>query len=172
VALYGTPLSVLLILFLISSALLLGGYYFRWEESRTEKPDAERWILVIYIWGLVFIPLAQLLLALWGNFVNGTWVTPIELATLLPGVGACGLAAVLVLLQKRGFGLTGRGVRVIDSVFSLTWFYRLLGQAYYLVGRGVALVTLILEGEGGILWALLWLILLFALVAQGVIRGV
>ena len=38
---------------------------------------------------------------------NGTWVTPIELATLLPGVGACGLAAVLVFLQKRGFGLPG-----------------------------------------------------------------
>ena len=172
VALYGTPLSVLHLLFLISSALLLAGYYFRWEESRTEKSDVERWILVIYVWGLVFIPLAQLLLALWGNFVNGTWVTPIELATLLPGVGACGLAAVLVLLQKRGFGLPGRGVRVIDSLFSLTWFYRLVGQAYFLVGRGVALITLVLEGEGGILWALLWLILLFALVAQGVIRGV
>jgi hypothetical protein len=62
-------------------------------------------------------------------------------------------------------------VSLIGSFFSLHWLYRLAGKAFGLVGRGVALATVILEGEGGILWALLWLILLMALIVQGVIRG-
>jgi hypothetical protein len=172
VALFRAVSLIFSVLFLISQALLLAGYFSRMDNTRNEKTDAERWVVLIYVWGLVLILLAQMLLAFLGNIVGGKWVTPVNLATLIPGFAACGLAALLVFLQKRGYGLPVRGVRVINSVFSLNWLYYLAGRAYSLVGKGVALATLILEGEGGILWALLWLVLLFALIVQGIARGI
>jgi hypothetical protein len=172
VTLYGAVALIFSIPFLISQALLLAGYYSRADDTRGEKPDAERWVVVIYVWGLVLIALAQVFLALSGNIIEGKWVTPVNLAALVPGIAACALGAFFVFLQKRGYGLAIRDVRVINLVFSLNWLYYLLGRAYSLVGRGVALATSILEGEGGILWALLWLFLLFTLIAQGIATGV
>jgi hypothetical protein len=170
--LYGAVWLAFSFMFLISQACLLAGYYLRWGTKKPEKTVAERWVVVIYVWGLVIIALAQTLLAFFGNIIEGKWVTPVNLAIIVPSIAACVVAVFLILLQRREFGLPGRSVSFIGSVFSLHWLYRLVGGAYDLVGRGVALATLVLEGEGGILWALLWLILLLALIAQGVIRGV
>jgi hypothetical protein len=171
-ALYGAIWLLFSIILLLSQSFLLAGYYLRWGTQKQEKPDKERWVVLIYIWGLVIIALAQILLAFTGNIIEGSWVTPVSLRTILPGIAACALGAFWVFLWGKGYGLTGRNVSLLGEVFSLRWLYRLVGRAYDLVGSGVALVTLVLEGEGGILWALLWLILLVALIAQGVIRGV
>jgi len=51
-------------------------------------------------------------------------------------------------------------------VFSLTWFYAFLGWLFRLVERGIEFITTVLEGEGGILWALLLLTLLVAFLSQ------
>ena len=83
-----------------------------------------------------------------------------------------GWRLLLILIKRRGIVLSGKVVGWISSFFSLHWLYRLTAKGYDLLGRGVALVILVLEGEGGILWALLMLILLMALIAQGAVRGV
>jgi hypothetical protein len=172
VALYGSLQLVFSFLFLIGYALLLAGYFLSWWNSSITTDEEEQWILIIYVWGLAFIPLAQLLLAWFENFTEGAWVTPIEIATILPAIAVCVGATLIIILQTRGLSIPVPGRRIIGAIFSLDWFYRTIGKAFDLLGRGVALVTLVLEGEGGILWALLWLILLFALVAQGAISGI
>ena len=55
---------------------------------------------------------------------------------------------------------------MLDEVFSLRWLYRLLGSAYQLVGRGLHLISNLLEGGGGVLWAFLLVVLLLSLVTQ------
>ena len=153
-------------------ALLLAGHYLRWGLKKQAKPDAERWVVVIYIWGLASIAGSQAVLALSENIMAGSLLTPLSLATVAPGLAACGVAAILILIKRRGIVLSGRVVGWISSFFSLHWLYRLTAKGYDLLGRGVALAILVLEGEGGILWALLMLILLMALIAQGAVRGV
>jgi formate hydrogenlyase subunit 3/multisubunit Na+/H+ antiporter MnhD subunit len=170
-ALFGSVWWYFTVLLVIGQAFLLAGHYLRWGALKPIKPDAERWVVVIYVWGLGLIVLAQFVLAFSGNILDGSWVTPITLASIVPGIAACAAAVFLSFLQRRGIGLPGRWVSLMGSFFSLHWLYRLAGKAFGLVGRGVALATVILEGEGGILWALLWLILLMALIVQGVIRG-
>jgi len=51
-------------------------------------------------------------------------------------------------------------------VFSFSWLYQLFWGVYRLVGRFLALINLILEGEGGILWTILLLTLLLSLLGQ------
>jgi hypothetical protein len=159
------------IFLVVGQAFLLAGHYLKWGWLKPVKPDAERWVVVIYVWGLVLIALAQFALAFSENFDAGSLVTPVNLASIVPGIAACGVAVFLIFLHRRGIALSSAGVSLMGSIFSLHWLYRLAGKVYDLLGRGVSLATRVLEGEGGILWALLWLMLLMALIAQGVIGG-
>ena len=52
-------------------------------------------------------------------------------------------------------------------VLRLDWFYRTAGWVYQGVGALLFGVTSILEGDGGVLWALVILSLLISLFAQG-----
>jgi len=59
------------------------------------------------------------------------------------------------------------GTTVWGRLLSLKWFYQLIWVIYHLFSRMIAWFTTILEGEGGILWALVFLFLLFSLSLQG-----
>jgi len=52
------------------------------------------------------------------------------------------------------------------NVFSLGWLYRLFWWFYRAIGTLASNIALILEGEGGVLWALLLLVLLVTLIIQ------
>jgi hypothetical protein len=170
-ALFGAVGWLFSLFLVIGQAFLLAGHFVRWGNLKQEKPDAERWVVMIYIWGLALIALTQFVLAFSENIIEGSLVTQISLASIVPGIAACVVAAFLIFIQRRGIALSGKSLSLMGSIYSLHWLYRLAAKAYNLLGRGVALAILVLEGEGGILWALLFLILLVALIAQGVIRG-
>jgi hypothetical protein len=55
---------------------------------------------------------------------------------------------------------------VIDEIFSLRWFFNSFSWVYNAVGQALASLNSLLEGEGGVLWALLLVALLVSLVAQ------
>ena len=84
-------------------ALLLAGHYLRWSLKKQAKPDAERWVVVIYIWGLASIAGSQAVLALSENVMAGSLLTPLSLATVAPGLAACGVAAIIDLDKKKGY---------------------------------------------------------------------
>jgi hypothetical protein len=48
------------------------------------------------------------------------------------------------------------------------WLYQALWWIYRLVNRLVGFLTEVLEGEGGILWGVLWVALLVSLILFGV----
>ena len=61
----------------------------------------------------------------------------------------------------------GRLLSFGQRLFSLGWFYNLLGITLRLSVRFVGVVTGVLEGEGGILWVLAFLALMVALLLRG-----
>jgi hypothetical protein len=63
--------------------------------------------------------------------------------------------------------LPHRLVQISQKLFSLRWFYDLLGISLRILIRFVRQLTAILEGEGGILWVLVLLALLVALLLRG-----
>ena len=51
-------------------------------------------------------------------------------------------------------------VGFLDRVFSLEWFYNIIWKLFHLISNTFSLFSTLLEGDGGILWALV----LFALI--------
>jgi len=170
--LFNSPFSLTFVLFLLAQALLLAGYYHHLRLEGETLISAERWIWIVYTIGLGLITIIQFPVAYIINFTNLTWVTPINLSTLWPGLVIIILAGLILFTGYRGLRLSPRSQDRIRIVFSLGWFYRLVGYIYQLVGRIITVFTFVLEGEGGVLWVLLWLALLLVLISQGNLGGI
>jgi len=107
--------------------------------------------------------LTGFLVAWWGRLAGAQSPT---LVGSWPSLIAMGLAIFLVVLAPRIPRLPVRWVSSLHAVFSFGWLYRLFRGVYRLVERSLALFNLVLEGEGGILWTILLLILLLSLLGQ------
>ncbi|HNS37527.1 MAG TPA: hypothetical protein PKM01_07060, partial [Anaerolineaceae bacterium] len=56
----------------------------------------------------------------------------------------------------------------LSKIISLTWFYRLLEWFYARLGQVVRFLSLIFEGDGGVLWTLVFLALVITLIRSQV----
>jgi hypothetical protein len=116
-----------------------------------------RGVRAAYTLGLIVMPGTFVLIA-WsggmGNLPGGWW-------TSLFGLGLAGLIWV-----SRGRKLLTGGASVFRQVFSFHWLYRLLWRGYRILGGGVVFVSSLLEGEAGILWTLLFLMILLSLITS------
>jgi hypothetical protein len=168
---YGPPFSLWHLVFLISHALLLGGIIRHSLRPGESLSQVERWVWVIYPAGLLLM-LASYFLSGWvGGTLLGNEIWAIKLTTIIPGVIVLGLVALVLSLESRGAHLPLQLQSTFRSMFSLNWFYAFLGWLFRMVERGIAFITTILEGEGGILWALLLLALLMAFLSQLELAG-
>lgn len=163
---YGPPFGFWHLVFLISHALLLGGIIRHSLRPGEILSQVERWVWVIYPAGLLLMLVSHYLAGWLGGTLLGNENWAIELTTIIPGLVILGLFALVLFLEWRGFHLPQRLQVIFRSMFSLTWFYTILGWLFRLIERGIAFITTVLEGEGGILWALLLLTLLMAFLTQ------
>jgi hypothetical protein len=155
------PLNVFVILTPFAHIALLIGY-LRHSRRQTEPlVGVERWVQVIYPLGLIMLPVTYILSAIFSPEVPGTAAPPFW--PIILSVGIAGVGGILywkkVVLPTRVFDL-------LDSVFSLRWLYPVLAWLYQFAGRVAREVSLLLEGEGGVLWALVVLVLLVSILAQ------
>jgi hypothetical protein len=113
--------------------------------------------------GLILLPLT--------HFAFGFWSLPdledVPIAGWLIGPLTVGLAVPGFWLRSRESNLTSQFLTQVRSIFSFSWLYAALASVYHLLERLVRFVTLVLEGQGGILWALLWVMMLIALIWSG-----
>jgi hypothetical protein len=56
----------------------------------------------------------------------------------------------------------------INAIFTLGWFYPIVRTIYDYLSRFLHFISKVLEGEGGLLWVLLWIVLFLALLVIGI----
>lgn len=163
---YGPPLSLWQLVYLISHALLIAGMVRHSLRPGEHLAQMERWVWVIYPLGLMLM-LGSYYLSGWlGGTLLGDANWAISIGTVLPGLIVLGLVMVVLSLVSRGFHISERVLVFLRRIFSLTWLYSILGWFFTLIERAFAFITTVLEGDGGILWALLLLTLLMAFMSQ------
>jgi hypothetical protein len=167
--LYKPPFDFLLVLFLVAQTLLAAGYLRHLLRPGDRLAGVERWVWVIYPWGLILLPLTHILLTLWGLQQPGG--EPPNLGTSWPNFLIVLIVVGFGLLYRRGVRIPFRLTQIFRQTHSLYWIYRLARQIYRLGARLVAFFNLILEGEGGILWTFLLLVILLSLLAQQQLGG-
>lgn len=165
-----------LVMILIVALLMLGLVRHALAPGDTLK-DMQGWIRVAYPLGLFLLVATGWLIVLFGSngaFIVGPW--PVSLATFLVATGLGFLlrrGQRLAQLEQRFAWLDSvlRGVgRWLASFFSFRWLYSLLQNFLGALRRVVEGLSMVLEGEGGVLWAMVLLALLLTLLIPGVGR--
>ena len=191
VRLYAGPFSFLVVLLLPVHALLLAGYIRHALHPAPAPPGLERWVWLVYPWGLALLPVSHILIGWLERPAPGA--SPGLLASW-PALTALLLVGLAALLARRRMhqpaeaafspdapqasaavlqivAILRRTAAVLWSVLSFEWLYRLSDGIYRLAGRGLAFINRVLEGDGGILWTLLLLTLLLSLLARQGLGG-
>ncbi len=152
--------------FLAAHALLLAGY-FRHAQHKQETPlvASNDFLRALYPSGILIFSLAQLALGIFG------WEGARQLGAWYLSPATIGGTALLIWLRPRiralnpleAHWLTPNTEAGFSRVYNLFW------NTYYSLRNLLLQITKILESDGGILWALLFLIV-FASILSGGIR--
>ncbi len=168
------PFNLLdMILIFAHSLLLLGFLRFALAE-RPLLVTSERWVQVMYPFGLLILIAAQWLIGVFGwpnSLAAGVWWGAVASTALAAGLlfGFQRLRQIAIVGGRLDWlalvgGRVGHG---LSAFLRLDWLYRFLWLVYGLVQSLVRFLTTILEGGGGLLWALLLLALLATLLKAG-----
>jgi formate hydrogenlyase subunit 3/multisubunit Na+/H+ antiporter MnhD subunit len=161
------------LLFVVIHALLLAGYLMyglRGIFIPDGKPQqqVDRWVWLLYIPGLVILPVVHILLG-WlirPNPVQATLVMWVE------GAAALGIAAAIWYFTARPArsdysSRISSAIRQWLSVENIyRSFYRPLGWFSRVIAQAIRMISIVLEGEAGILWALVLLVLVLVYLQQ------
>ncbi|MCX6055037.1 MAG: hypothetical protein NTZ74_09015 [Chloroflexi bacterium] len=166
------PLQILNPLILISLGLnLFGLVRFAFRASDLEQ-NHERWMLLFY-----WIGMALLFLVPWIAFVWRFKMAQEFIDWYGPGICALGIGLFL-FFDRIGLGrkILDKGIlnrfypaigimgRFLCQLFQFEWFVNAFRSIYELLFRLSSFLTEILEGDGGLLWGLLFLALVSSVV--------
>lgn len=162
-----TIFSFFSLLFLLIQVLLIAGfanYILRGVFLSDEHPQVqvERWVWFIYPVGLLCILATHWLI---GWLIKSN-IHEVALSGWLLGPVVCIIAGLVMVLRFRyvqaPHPVLDQEIRSAwDHFFSLTWVYRFLWRIFHSLSRLSALISAILEGDGGLLWALVLFSLIF-----------
>lgn len=169
------PFNILDVILLMAHILLLVGYLRHIFRPIKMIVDFERWMFIVYPSGLLILVLTQWIIAVFGwsgSLTPGVWWAAF-ISVILSVIGMVLLyrSGYLIYSREAGDGwleiLMDRIGSRLAKFFSLDWLYRFLWFLYLLLQRLVIFSTSILEGDGGVLWALVLLVLLLTLISFG-----
>jgi hypothetical protein len=160
IQMYNQPEFLLYLLPLVQLLLIVG--FIRHMKQETEPlTGVEPWVKVVYFIGLGILPAAHFLTAFFTPQLSQADPTPLWPLLLMVGYGVIGAVAFW-----RGIRIPGVVFLQLDKVFSLRWIDRIIGWAGKVLEQLVAWITLLLEGDGGMLWALVFLVMLISVLGQ------
>jgi hypothetical protein len=166
--------DIVINLVLLFSQLALVFGYIRHALRGVETPSGlERWVWIFYPLGLGFLILAEYFLGwqIWLEWVqtpsNLWWIGGIVLVTTVSLRYFLYKQESLQTLRRFSKGMATWSTSFWGKLLGMQWFYRFVWVVYHFLGRIIAWFTEILEGDGGILWALVFLFLLFSLTLRG-----
>jgi hypothetical protein len=162
-----TLFSLFSFFFLLIQAFLLAGFIRHalrgiFPAGKKSSVHIERWVWFLYPIGLIFIVVSHVLI--------GWWLYPNLNEVTLSGwiIGPLGLIIAGFILYitwryPRPLTLFTPSIKTSfwSNLFSLEWLYRLLWKLFDIISKLFALFSSILEGDGGILWALVLFALIF-----------
>jgi hypothetical protein len=158
-SLFAPPFVLSLVLYLFALILLIWGYARHASQVKAYPDGIERWIKVVYPLGLILVLITQLGL---GWFIRPE-VEEVPLVGWILGPLISAFAFLGFFWQLRGGSVPKIVVNILNSILSLNWIYYLIKSIYLLLSRFINFITKVLEGEGGFLWALLWIVLFLAI---------
>lgn len=158
-ALYSQPFNLSMILYFSAMVLLMWGFANHASQYLSYQAGVERWIKVVYPLGLLLILIIQ---------IGFGWLMKPEIGEVpifgwILGPLINLLAALGFIWQRRGGRMPQLIAKLINSAFSLSWVYMIINSAFRTFSRVVDFITNVLEGEGGLLWVLLWIVLFLAI---------
>lgn len=148
---------------ILAQALMMAGFirHALRSTNRDTFDTQPGWSQAVYPSGIVLLVLVQLFLGFIG------WDGALQIGAWLQALLASLLTFGLVWASRR-FRIFNpvRAHWVSSTESNLNRFYQVLWSIYRLFGRLSQIVTQTLEGEGGIMWTLLFLVLFVALITQ------
>jgi hypothetical protein len=160
-------LVILSLLTLITHGLLLTGYARHMLRPEARLSGVERWVWTIYPLGLIVLLII--------TYVMGIWVRPdaknVPWQGWVAGPAAVAMAGVFWFLNSIEFTPPRWLARLIQRVFSFNWLSSVIWIIYQTIRRSIDWINLILEGDGGILWAVLLLVLILSLLVGQSLGG-
>lgn len=169
------PFNALDIVLMAAHILLVLGYLRHALHGGDDLANMEPWVHVVYPFGLLLLVSTQWLIGVlgWqGSFTPGTWwaaVASLSIALTIHGFQRRGSMWIGSLSNQFGTlkRLARPGVRLLAAILNLDWLYRFLAAFFHGVQSSVRFLTTILEGDGGVLWAILLLLLLITFFKAG-----
>jgi hypothetical protein len=144
------------VIFLISHLLILIGYIRHTFHEGIPYESLDRWAQILLPFGLLILLANEWFLGVFG------WPGP-----FVPGYYIHFKDRIVILNQKK---LIETGKRILDfitRILSMRWLIMAGLIIYNFIQKVINSLILILEGEGGILWALLLLVLVVSVINQG-----
>lgn len=173
--LVGDNFTITSILMILSHAMLVMGYLRYIIESNSTVTGLEKYARITYPLGLILIVQTVLVLGLvgWpGVATVGSWL-PAAVSfgiVVLAGIGSLRLGVLLPstdLPRKLPFfSFIARVFSSIGTLLSLDWLYSSGRWLFSRLGDLGRLIVRLFEGEGGMLWSLVFIVVLMLLVGQ------
>lgn len=149
---------------IIAQALMMAGFIRHATRStyRDSLDSQPTWMTIVYSSGIILLILTQLILG-FTSLDNvskiGAWVQAL-IASILTFILLWASRRFRIFSPVRAHWVSSTESR-LDNIYQGLW------SIYYFLGRTSRIVTQALEGEGGIMWTLLFLILFVSLITQG-----
>ncbi len=172
------PLPGLNIFLVLTVALLMVGYTLHANREGDSLFGMERWIQTLYPMGLILLPTTHVMLTfsdwLQRNDIGIWWLGGVLSTLVAVGILWLSRKPDLALDKRLSLPLSAltepwldRALDGITRFFSLEWLYRFIWSIFRLVNQGVTVISRILEGDGGVLWAFVLLTLIISLIRVG-----
>jgi len=142
-------------------SILIAGYirHLTSRRSNSDISQQPKWIQFMYQSGLVLILAIIIILGLYRGFNNEQLV--FHWIQLLP----MGLALIIYLLHER-FKVPFKMIRTQSLSIKNNPLTTIIWGLYNLIRRIIASINFILEGDGGMLWSLVFLLLFITILTQ------
>jgi hypothetical protein len=148
-----------------AQALLVAGFirHALRPSGRDTIESQAGWMRTVYPSGILLLVICQLLLGFFGwdgALQIGAWLQAIIASLLTLGL-VWATPRFRILNPIRAHWVKNPAASRIDDIYGSIW------GVYRLLGRVSQAINVTLEGEGGIMWTLLFLVIFISLLTQG-----
>ena len=168
------PFNLMDIIILVSIVLLLTGYLHCIFKPGDKFIGKENWIKITYPFGLILI----LLTIIFESYLG--WTNSFDLGMIWPGLLSLTISLLLIVvvyllrrfLSRNLMKSTSRNPVITNirplmlNILELRWLLNILEYLYRFFQRMIVFVTEILEGDGGVIWSFLFLIIIITVISS------